>query len=189
MSNKGEQTRNRLIQTVVNLLKFKGYNGIGLQEIVRESGTPKGSLYFHFPGGKSELVETAIKEVGEEINEMLKLCFQISPDLKTAVKVIIDYFINELKTSNFQKGCAVATTTMDTASISDELQNECGNSFSLWEKTVTDNLKAMGLSEIESKKRATFLLSTIEGAIVLSQARKSIEPLEIVAEYLSIFDN
>lgn len=188
MTNKGETTRKRLIETVINLLKKKGYNGIGLQEIVRESSTPKGSLYFHFPGGKKELVETAIKQVGEEINDLLNLCFQSASDISEVVKIVSDYYINELVTSNFQNGCPVATTTMDIAGISDTLQNACGNNFRLWEKTVAENLEIWGLTEFESKKRACFLISTIEGAIVLCQAYKSIDPLKTASEHLSIYD-
>ena len=184
MIKKGEQTRNRLLETVGNLLKSKGYNGIGLQEIVRESRTPKGSLYFHFPGGKKELVETAIKQVGKELNDLLNLLFQSSADLDEGIKGIVDFFINELETSNFQKGCPIATTTMDTASIADTLQKVCCDSFRLWEKTIADNLQANGLSESDSTKQAIFLLSTIEGAIVLCQAHKNIEPLKIATESL-----
>ena len=182
---KGDQTRTKLIQTVVNLLKVKGYNGIGLQEIVRESKTPKGSLYFHFPNGKKELVKTAVKQVGEEINDLLKISFERFSDVNTVIKLVIDYFIDELKTSDFQKGCPVATTTMDNDSASDILQVQCGNSFRLWEKTITDHLITEGFSKTESKKKAMFLLSTIEGAIMLCQAYKSLEPLEVAAEYLS----
>ena len=55
MTVKGEETKRRLIETTIELLKIKGFNGVGLQEIIHESGTPKGSLYFHFSGGKEEL--------------------------------------------------------------------------------------------------------------------------------------
>ena len=38
-----------------------------LNEIVRRSGAPRGSLYFHFPGGKEELAAAAMERTGEQL--------------------------------------------------------------------------------------------------------------------------
>jgi hypothetical protein len=45
-------TRDQIIQAACTLLEKQGYPATGLNEIVRESGAPKGSLYYYFPDGK-----------------------------------------------------------------------------------------------------------------------------------------
>ena len=37
------------------MLQIKGYAASGLNELVVDSGAPKGSIYHHFPGGKEEI--------------------------------------------------------------------------------------------------------------------------------------
>ena len=50
-------SRDKLIRTASNLFRQKGYSGVGLSELLKEAGLPKGSLYYHFPGGKRQLAE------------------------------------------------------------------------------------------------------------------------------------
>ena len=45
-------TRDLLVDAAADLLQRKGYAGTGVSEVLSASATTKGSLYFHFPGGK-----------------------------------------------------------------------------------------------------------------------------------------
>jgi len=42
-------TKNRILDAALNIFSSKGYYDTKLDEIVDESGTSKGSIYFHFP--------------------------------------------------------------------------------------------------------------------------------------------
>jgi TetR/AcrR family transcriptional repressor of lmrAB and yxaGH operons len=69
-------TREKILTTAAFLFQKKGYHATGLNEIIKESGTPKGSLYYHFPNGKEELVAATIKLMGDktqyQIEELAK---------------------------------------------------------------------------------------------------------------------
>ncbi len=185
MSAQGEQTRRKIIDTVIELLKVKGFNGVGLQEIISQSGTPKGSLYFHFPGGKNEIVETSIKQYGENIDTLLRMLFLNTTDIATAIKAVFSYAINDLESSNYTKGCPIGTTALDPESISKTIQESCAQCFSLMRDVMAERLKKDGMDAVEAEKQATFILSSFEGAIILSKAYRNTEPLKIIAERLS----
>lgn len=186
MSTKGEDTRKKIIDTVIELLKIKGYNGVGLQEIVTASGTPKGSLYFHFPGGKDEIVETAIKQHGENVDTLLRMVFLDSANIATAIKVIFTYSIDELESSSYTKGCPVGTTVFDPVSISNEIQENCAQVFFSMRDVMAERLIKDGMDAVEAERQATFILSSLQGAIILSKAYRNTEPLKIIAEQLSM---
>ena len=54
--------RARAIATAERLFRIQGYTATGLTQILEESGAPKGSFYFHFPRGKTQLAEDAIDQ-------------------------------------------------------------------------------------------------------------------------------
>ncbi|WVM91571.1 TetR/AcrR family transcriptional regulator [Halopseudomonas pachastrellae] len=47
-----EDSRKILVKTMQSALQSKGLHGVGLSEILKTAGLPKGSLYYHFPGGR-----------------------------------------------------------------------------------------------------------------------------------------
>ena len=58
-------TRERMLDTTGRLLQHQGYAATGLNQVVAESQAPKGSLYFHFPGGKEQLAAEALERSGQ----------------------------------------------------------------------------------------------------------------------------
>ena len=64
--------RSRILLTMARLIEKQGYHATGLNEIIRESNTPKGSLYYYFPGGKEQIGAEAILEAGKIISGRLR---------------------------------------------------------------------------------------------------------------------
>src|SRR5689334_5215992 len=52
---KRSDSKDRMIAAARRLFREHGYLGTALSDVVTESAAPRGSIYFHFPGGKEEL--------------------------------------------------------------------------------------------------------------------------------------
>lgn len=69
-------TRERILDAALNVFSNKGYHDTRLDEIVDESGTSKGSIYFHFPNKEklftalvdkfANLIERKVQEAVDE---------------------------------------------------------------------------------------------------------------------------
>jgi TetR/AcrR family transcriptional repressor of lmrAB and yxaGH operons len=77
---KKTSTRDNLINAMTDALQRKGLHGVGLNELLDIAGAPKGSLYHHFPGGKSELAVAAIERISERIDSLFAQLFSHQPD-------------------------------------------------------------------------------------------------------------
>ncbi|MEM5591405.1 TetR/AcrR family transcriptional regulator [Niallia circulans] len=69
---KGNNKKEAILTTATKLFQLQGFHATGLNQIIDESGAPKGSLYYHFPNGKEEIALEAIKRMRELVVEKMK---------------------------------------------------------------------------------------------------------------------
>ncbi|MEU7628925.1 TetR/AcrR family transcriptional regulator [Nocardia sp. NPDC049220] len=177
MGAKGTETRGKLVDAARRLVEQGGYYGAGLNQILATSGAPRGSLYFHFPGGKDELVAEAIALSGREITALIDA---IPPgDTAAAATALLTLFGDRLEASDWQQGCPVATVALDVAAANDQIQTECAAAYAAWEQALRIRLRADGRADADDL--AVTLLAMAEGALLLARTQRSREPLERVA--------
>jgi len=102
--------RENLVRTAMRLFRQQGYASTGLQQILHESGAPKGSLYHYFPGGKEALGEEAVELAGGLVDDMLrKLAAEHAADPPAFVRGYCRTMARWMRESEYQSGCPIAT--------------------------------------------------------------------------------
>jgi TetR/AcrR family transcriptional regulator, lmrAB and yxaGH operons repressor len=175
---RGDAARAKLLGATADLLHRQGYAATGLSEIVERSGAPKGSLYFYFPGGKEELVAAALAASRDELARAFDKLLAAAPTAVAALHAVVMFFQAQLESSRFHKGCPIATVALEQAAGSDPLQAACSAAYTQWQTLVEDRLVREGYGVERAASLATLILSTIEGALILSRAHRSTAPLE-----------
>ncbi|WP_026127945.1 TetR/AcrR family transcriptional regulator [Nocardiopsis lucentensis] len=178
MGTKGAATRARLVDGARELLEAHGYSGTGLNQVLSTSGTPRGSLYFHFPGGKDELVTAALAAAGAEIETLLRESAKEAADTVGLVHALIDHFTARMEGSAFTKGCPLAATALDVAATNDAVHAVCRDVYSSWQRALADHLTADGLDRARADADSWSVLAVIEGALLLARATRSRTPLD-----------
>jgi len=173
-----------MIETTAILLSLQGYNATGLNQIIRESATPKGSLYFHFPGGKEELAVAALLAVGAETQHKVQSALQTSDQASDAIAAFVLVLADELQASDFCKGCPIATVAMEASATSDRLRQVCEQIYHSWFTPIEQKLIDSGFTAAESRAWTTLIWASIEGALLLSRTHRTVEPLETIATQL-----
>jgi TetR/AcrR family transcriptional repressor of lmrAB and yxaGH operons len=174
---KRSDTRTRMLETAAELLHRQGYTATGLNQILEQSRAPKGSLYFHFPGGKEELMSLALERASEGLTQMLERVLADAPTGEQALDAIAAYFAHQLQSSQFTKGCPLATVALEQAATSDALHRVCSATYARWQAAVAARLERDGHPRERAEALAGLFLATIEGALLLCRAHRSIDPL------------
>jgi TetR/AcrR family transcriptional regulator, lmrAB and yxaGH operons repressor len=171
-------TRERLLVTGERLFRTQGYSGTGLKQLAQEADAPWGSMYHFFPGGKQQLGAEVVRFAAERYAALIAKAFAVFPDPADAVAAMFKGEAKLLAESRFRNGCPVAAVTLDVASTVEELRQPCAEAFDLWIGTIARGLGATGLPAKEARTLASYVLSSLEGAILLSRAEHSVAPLE-----------
>lgn len=178
-------SRARFVETAAALLRRQGYSATGLSQIVEQSGAPKGSLYFHFPGGKEELARAALERAGQEMERKLAALVAAAPGPAAAIRAVTAGLADELEASRFHDGCPMATVALEAATQAPALRAVCSASYARWQALVEGYLASAGLPAARARALGNLVLAAIEGALLLSRAHADTTPLRAAGEELA----
>jgi TetR/AcrR family transcriptional repressor of lmrAB and yxaGH operons len=177
-------TRQRMLDTAAELFHTQGYHATGLNQLVSAGGAPKGSLYFHFPGGKEQLAAEALLASGAQLRDGLRTLLTQAPDAASGIEAVVNALAQEMLNSDFQRGCPLATVALEVASESELIRRSCVDSYDSWHDVLAEYFVAQGLSVDKAAGLSTVVLASIEGGLLLAKTKKDIAPLRAIAAHL-----
>lgn len=182
MKEEPQSVRERLIRTTGQLLRSHGYYGTGLDEILKDSDAPKGSLYHYFPGGKRQLASEAVRYMAGRMAKRMVDDLSLTADPIEGLRLFLAGRAKDLEASGFKSGCPIATVTLETASEHSDLCGVCSQSFDGLKQILHEHLSRAGFGQERANSLATLFLASWEGALILSRAHRNTKPLDIVAK-------
>ncbi|OBI42693.1 TetR/AcrR family transcriptional regulator [Mycobacterium colombiense] len=178
-------SKERMTAAARRLFREHGYLGTALSDVVAESTAPRGSIYFHFPGGKDELAtEVTILHASDRIADINRAAAATG----TAADLIAAFVgreRDELVSSNYREGCAVAPIVIESTPASDQLSDVTRRAFQDLITTLAARLTEKGLSHDRAVQLATSVWTNVEGALILSRALRSPEPFDTAIAQLT----
>ncbi|MFJ1705530.1 TetR/AcrR family transcriptional regulator [Kitasatospora sp. NPDC088346] len=181
MGAKGEETRARLVRATRVLIEAQGYAGTGLNQILAESGAPRGSLYFHFPAGKDQLVGQALAEAGREVGVLIDSMCGGELTAVEVVRGLLELFGERMERSGYSQGCPLATVALEVAAGNEALRRICADAYGGWQRALADRLAHEGRDRAAAEASAEAALALIEGALLLARVQRSRIPLDRAA--------
>ncbi len=182
MSSKREQ----IIETTCQLMETQGYHATGLNQILAESGAPKGSLYYYFPDGKVELGLEAIAHSSRMIEARIRLSMAEIDDPVTAVVTFISTLADQVAASGYSAGGPITAIALESASSNDQLRAACHQAYQSWQNTFAEKLRQGSYSDARARRLAALIISALEGGIILSRSQQSPQPLKDIAEEVEL---
>jgi TetR/AcrR family transcriptional regulator, lmrAB and yxaGH operons repressor len=161
-----------MLRAAARLFQRQGYSATGLNQIVEQGAAPKGSLYFHFPGGKEQLAAEAVTLAGAELGAAMAAAAARAEDAGQAIVAVAELFAVELEHSDYQAGCPVATVALDAAAESQPIRAACDSTYSSWLAGMTELLRRHRVDDAAAV--ALLVVSAIQGALLLARVRRDV---------------
>lgn len=184
---KGDDTKIRIRDAGLELLRSRGYSATSMNDIVDRTGVKKGNLYFHYPS-KENLAVEVLKDAALKYEEY------ISTNIKGKTSVqkiceIIDAVYNFHSSGEKIYGCIFGNIALEAGGNGTQLDIFVKEFFARWERLLVKHItKGIAAGELvlreEPAALARIILASVEGGIMLSKVSGSVEPLKQCADFI-----
>ncbi|MCI1859447.1 MAG: TetR/AcrR family transcriptional regulator [Sporolactobacillus sp.] len=179
-------SRDKIIQTATRLFQMNGYNATGLNEIIKESQSSKGSFYYYFPNGKEQLALEAIQSAKKSIMERLTATLAAVSDPVEAINQLISNIMGDLKRENKLQNISISLIALETYLANERLRVACSDVFSSLSHVYAEKLVQNGFAEQKAEELGIMIETVVEGAITLSVTRKDTVPLAAMRHMIAV---
>jgi AcrR family transcriptional regulator len=178
----GSDSRANMVRSAASLIGSRGVSGTSLSDVLADSGAPRGSIYHHFPGGKRQLAEDAVRTTAERVLAAQRAC------PATTAAGVLECFIGMWRrvviASHATSGCVIAGVAVDTGPDEQDLMAIVRVAFGSWVALLTEQLEGVGVASDRARPIAMATLAGMEGALILCRAEGGVGPLDAVAAEL-----
>ena len=173
-----ESTRLKIINAAFQEIHKHGYQGMRVDQVLKNTGLKKGAMYHHFSSkqtlGYAVLEERIQKRITELWIEPLKNFSDALEGIHALYKEIDNWWSDEF----FTQGCPLNNLAQEMSPIDEGFRERIADFFQVWKTTIEDALKKgqnQGIVDqsINTNDSALFILSAIEGALGLTKNQQN----------------
>jgi TetR/AcrR family transcriptional repressor of lmrAB and yxaGH operons len=183
MTDKASDSRSRIIEAAILLMRRSGLSGAGINEIVAESRAPKGSIYYYFPQGKQQIVSEALAAYAKRGLAAWGQALSTVEEPGRKIHALFDAIAARTELGQYRESCAAATVALDLNDDLELVRVAIADTFSQWIELISIHFPISN-----AKRRKSFaglVLTAIEGAFIRARAERSSKPFQDAAGWLA----
>ena len=191
-------TRAKMVAGAADLMSRRGVNATSMREVVRHTGTPRGSIGHHFPRGKQQLIEDALVFAGKQVSGPLQHLTETRGAI-VGLRTFIALWRQTLERTKFQAGCPVLAVAVEQyvndATEKDGEPDEVAQQhlldlangvFADWQRIMLTALRREGVAPARARRLAALVIASTEGTVAMCRAARSAQPLDDVRQELEL---
>lgn len=186
---KGERTREMILCRAANLFNRRGYAASSLSEVMEATGLEKGGIYNHF-ASKDDLALSAFEYAVERISDRQASLLGGKTHALDRLHAILEVFLEMAQNPVIEGGCPVMNAAIESDDAHPELRDRVRIVMNSW-RTRIRGITEQGMARgelgpgIDSDALATVMISTLEGAVMLSRLYRDPRHVMHAAAFLS----
>jgi TetR/AcrR family transcriptional regulator, transcriptional repressor for nem operon len=178
MSPQPSNTQQKLVDAAMDLFAYHGYGPTGLSQIAKQAGVNAGSLYHFFPT-KEDLLAAVLRRRHELLwPEVLRPIWDKVDDPIERVFALMDGYRKMLAMTEFAHGCPIGNLAIELCETHPASRDLIRQNFDNWLRFVEESFQAAQdrlPTDTSPKQLAVFVLTTMEGAVMLARTYRSFE--------------
>jgi TetR/AcrR family transcriptional repressor of lmrAB and yxaGH operons len=178
-------TRRLMIEGAKHLFRLQGYSATSMREIWEYTQTPRGSVYFNFPGGKQELGREVLASILVDSVGIVRAAGAETSGPAAFVHRLLGKLAHELELTDCTEGHVIGTLGLEMCIVAPDLRPAVEQALGGWERSLVDELERKGIQPVDATRLGSAMASAIEGAVVVAKTRKTISPLNEIGRIFS----
>lgn len=176
-------TRTKMLASAAEVMRERGAAGVTIDAVLARSGAPRGSVYYHFPDGRNQILTEALRYSGDSITAMIDDA--AGRGARVLLQEFVKFWERLLTEGGFTAGCPVVAAAIGCSDDDGpKLSTEAGAILGRWCTALTRAFVNDGFDHADSASLAVMSIAALEGAIVLSRSTRNAGPLHQVGEQL-----
>lgn len=176
-------TKEKLAWTAAKLFQEKGFDGVGLNEILAAAGLPKGSLYHHFPNGKTDLALEAAAFADREMLRIIEESFESASNYKDGATTLFHKLAKMFELMGKHTGCPISEILFAGPDRA-EFRAQSATYFDGWIASIAGHASRLGETEEIAQQHAERLFISLQGCWTLARANEDSDPLRRAPQLL-----
>jgi TetR/AcrR family transcriptional regulator, transcriptional repressor for nem operon len=184
--SKGENTRRRIVIKAAPLFNRHGFEGSSMSELMEATGLEKGGIYRHF-SSKEELAAEAFDHAWQSALDTRMHDLDSVPDTVDKLKRFVRNFV--ARRPSVPGGCPLLNTAIEADDGNPVLRDRALKALHGWQSRLA-SIVSRGIQNreirrgLEPEKVATVIISSLEGALMISRLERDQAALRAVQSYL-----
>ena len=178
MTKRGQDTKERILETAQTLVLDKGFSATSLDDIIRTTGMTKGAFFHHFRS-KNDLAKRLVERFADNnfraFTEWGQRADTLSDDQYQALHLFLRLFEEWL--DNLEQpfaGCLFAVYVYESKMFDEDVNEFIGTSFARWQTYYERKFEAVLATrtprmDITANQLAETIVSVLEGAFILAR--------------------
>lgn len=184
--SKGDETRERIIAKAAELFNQRGLEGTSMADLMEATGLEKGGIYRHFPSKEAVAAEAFDYAWGEALQERVRDLDSIPGSVDRLKRLIAN---SVQRRATIPGGCPLLNTAVESDDGNPVLRQRARQALGKWQSLlisiINDGIQRREIrSGVDPKSLATLIISSLEGALMISRLEVNHDALFAARSYL-----
>ncbi|HEY7350404.1 MAG TPA: TetR/AcrR family transcriptional regulator [Ktedonobacterales bacterium] len=186
--SKGEQTHQMILERAAQVFSRQGYFGSSLSDLMRETGLEKGGIYNHFRSKDDLALEAFDYSIALVWRQVERELVGKTNAVDRLVAMLTGYR-SLIENPLLPGGCPLLNTAVESDDAHPALRSRAQEAMSRWRKWIRRHVER-GIAahevrpEVDGELLATILITTVEGAVMMSKLYGDTIHLQRAIDYL-----